>query len=243
MYLKWKHYLRTVSVAGINPVKHHQWLVAANAEDCAQQAADFLARSISQTLQQKSQCLIALPGGRTPVLCLQLLASISLPWDRCHWFLGDERCYPQNHPERNDSMIQDSFLSLIDVPEHHFHPIASELGAEKAAAEYSKILAAYGNLDIVFLGMGEDGHTASLFPNNPGLNEKSPAIAVHDSPKPPPDRVSLSCNTLRAAEIRLVLVTGESKQSVIRQIREGAELPINMIGPVHWFIDQPANGN
>lgn len=227
-------------MAGINPVKAHQWHISEDAESTAVMAAEFLCRTIQQVLQHKSECLIALPGGNTPVKCLQHLSRTNLPWSKCHWFLGDERCYPLGHEERNDTMILQSFLSHIDYPHDHFHPIAAELPAETAAEQYSQLLLQFGPLDIAFLGMGEDGHTASLFPDNPALASNTPAVAVYNSPKPPAQRISLSRPTLLAARTRMVLVTGAGKRQVIAQIKQGSDLPINSIGPIHWFIDRAA---
>ena len=234
---------KAVKGAGINPLNAHQWHVSSDARATAEAAAQFLAQAIKQTLADKPLCLIALPGGNTPIQCLQLLAEIDLPWSQCHWFLGDERCYPAGHPERNDTMIRDSFLNRIDTDKSQFHPIPSELGAEQAAQEYSHLLESYGPLDIVFLGMGEDGHTASLFPHNPALNNKQTAVAVFNAPKAPGERVSLSRSTLQSAKARMVLATGAGKQSILKQIKAGEALPVNTIGPVHWFLDQAASGN
>ena len=227
--------------AGINPPDQHHWQVSKDAAAAAQAAADFLAESIRNTLQHKPECLIALPGGNTPVHCLQLLAEMGLPWSQCHWFLGDERCYPTGHLERNDTMLRASFLNRIETDEGHIHPIAAELGPEKAAEQYSQLLESYGPLDIAFLGMGEDGHTASLFPHNPALNSKQTAVAVFNAPKAPEQRVSLSRNTLQSAKTRIVLVTGADKRLILQLIKNGEALPVNTIGPVNWFLDQAAS--
>ena len=243
MFPKWKNYSKVAKEAGINPHNQHQWHISKDAESTAEAAADFIAQAIRQTLELKPQCLIALPGGNTPVKCLQLLAKMDLPWRKCHWFLGDERCYPVGHPERNDTMIRASFLNHIDTDQEHFHPIPAELGAEQAAQEYSHLLQSFGPLDIAFLGMGEDGHTASLFPDNPALNNKAAAVAVFNAPKAPEERVSLSSTSLQSAKIRMVLATGVAKQSILKQIKNNAPLPINNIGDIHWFIDLAANGN
>jgi len=170
-----------------------------------------------------------------------LLADMDLPWSQCHWFLGDERCYPLGHPERNDTMIRASFLRRIDSDEDHIHPIPAELGPEIAATQYSQLVESFAPLDIAFLGMGEDGHTASLFPDNPALNNQQTAVAVYHAPKAPEQRVSLSRNTLQSTKIRMVLVTGAGKQSILKQIKNGEPLPINTIGAIHWFLDQAAS--
>jgi 6-phosphogluconolactonase len=96
--------------------------------------------------------------------------------------------------------------------------------------------------DIAFLGMGEDGHTASLFPGNQALHDEHSVVAVRQSPKPPDERVSMGISTLKKARCRIVLASGEDKQAVIAQVRAGDELPVNLIGDIEWFIDKDAAG-
>jgi len=122
------------------------------------------------------------------------------------------------------------------------HRIPAELGAEQGASVYRKTVAAIKQFDIAFLGMGEDGHTASLFPQNPALDDAHSVVAVYNSPKPPDNRVSLSLCTLRSAQYRMVLSGGAEKSSVIRQVKDKAQLPINLIGDIDWFVDRDILG-
>jgi 6-phosphogluconolactonase len=169
-----------------------------------------------------------------------LLAQAKLPWRRVHWYLGDERCYPAGHAGRNDVMLETELWSRIVAPAGNRHPMAAELGAEVAADRYAEQIRAAGRLDIVLLGMGEDGHTASLFPDNAALADPRPVVAVHDAPKPPPERVSLGLVTLRDAAERIVLVSGRDKRDALRRVQAGAMLPVNRIGTLLWFIDAEA---
>lgn len=221
----------------------HEWSVAPDFEKASVAAATFLKQQILSTVEQRGECHVALPGGNTPARCLELLAEENLPWDNIFWYLGDERCYPQGHEDRNDVMLEKNLWSKIPLSNNyvsHTYPIPAELGPELAAKAYQEIIENILPLDIVFLGMGEDGHTASLFPDNPGLQNSASVIPVHNAPKPPVDRVSLGLETLKKAECRMVLAVGDSKFGVITEIKRGTNLPINAIGDIHWFVDRAA---
>ncbi len=218
----------------------HQWHVYQHLNDASAAAAAFIADKIEQSLRHKSQCHIILPGGRTPQLCLDLLREYTLPWEKIHWYPGDERCYPLGHDGRNDVMLEHQLWSKL--PQANSHPIPAELGPDVAARLYRKTIGDVSAFDIAFLGMGEDGHTASLFPGNQALHDANSVVAVKDSPKPPDERVSMGISTLKKAHCRMILASGQDKQSVVEQVRAGAELPVNMIGDIEWFIDNEAAG-
>jgi 6-phosphogluconolactonase len=211
-----------------------------DAEAVARAAADFLYEQILACVQQKQNCHVALPGGTTPARALQLLSAMALPWKKIHWYLGDERCYPVGHQERNDSMLEQMLWSRIELPEENRHPIPAELGPEPAAEQYSALINRVGRLDIVVLGMGDDGHTASLFPDNPALDDTRAAVPVFHAPKPPAERVSLGLGTIQTAVQRIVVVTGSSKHQALKRVQQGDPLPVNRIGPAYWFVDQSA---
>lgn len=211
-----------------------------DAEAVARVAADYVSARLTACVNAKGSCHVALPGGNTPGRCLELLSREDLSWDSIHWYLGDERCYPQGHPERNDSMIQQRFWSRIEAPRENLHAIPAELGPETAAEEYCGIIMAVGKLDIIILGMGEDGHTASLFPGNAALQDKRAVVPVYNAPKPPDKRVSLGLTTLQAAAQRVVLVTGTNKHQALMRIAGGEQLPVSQVGACRWFIDEAA---
>jgi 6-phosphogluconolactonase len=212
-----------------------------DAETVALAAAADIADTIGHVLASQEYCHIALPGGDTPARCLELLSAMALPWSRLHWYLGDERCYPPGHAERNDTMIRDRLWSRTDGPESNNHPIAAELGPEPAAEAYAVLINSIGRLDLVLLGMGEDGHTASLFPGNAALQDTRAAVPVYGSPKPPPERVSLGLDTLRAAGRCIVLATGAGKQDALQRIIRGETLPVLMAQPDRWLVDTLAS--
>ncbi|MDH5423975.1 MAG: 6-phosphogluconolactonase [Gammaproteobacteria bacterium] len=214
----------------------HDWHIYKDFSETSKEAATFIAAKISQCIANNGICHVALPGGNTPVQCLHYLLEKKLPWDKIHWYPGDERCYPSGHADRNDVMLQDHFWSLMSEP--NVHPIPAELGAAAAAQVYAKTISAIKKIDIAFLGLGEDGHTASLFPGNEALNDQRPVVAVFNSPKEPSERVSLSISTLSHAACRIVLAGGAKKAKVISRIKDSAPLPVNRIGDIHWFVDE-----
>ncbi len=229
-------------MAGTNPNNAgvHRWQCHADAAAAARACAEHLGARIAAVLETQDLCHVALPGGRTPAGCLAHLAELSLPWERVHWYLGDERCLPPGDAERNDNMIEQHLWRVIDAPASNRHPIPAELGAEQAAEFYAGLIDALDRIDIVLLGMGEDGHTASLFPDNPALEDERAVVPVYHAPKPPGERVSLGITTLQAAAERVVLTTGAGKRDAIGQIKAGVALPINRIGNLLWFTDRAA---
>jgi len=221
----------------------HSWNISSDIEQASLAAAEFLAEKIKLCVDEKDICHVALAGGNTPALCMRLLSEKKLPWTKVHWYLGDERCYPAGHEERNDVMLQNNLWSLLPAGvdlSANIHPIPAELGPEDAADQYRELINDISRIDIAFLGIGEDGHTASLFPGNAALTDDRSVIPVHDAPKLPSDRVSLSRQTLNHAGCRLVLTAGASKASVIKRIRDGELLPVNLIGDIDWFVDEAA---
>ena len=216
----------------------HEWLVFDVFDAASKAAAEFIAGKIESSIQQRGVCHVVLPGGNTPVACLGYLAEKKLPWSKVHWYLGDERCLPRGHAERNDLMLEKHFWSRLSAA--NSHPIPAELGAEAAAEIYREVISAVDRFDIAFLGMGEDGHTASLFPGNKALHDTRSVVPVFDSPKAPAERVSLSVATLQKTRCRIVLAAGAGKADVIARIKKGEALPINTIGDIHWCVDAAA---
>ncbi len=214
--------------------------VYADPESVAQAAADYLFQQITNCVAEKDICHVVLPGGSTPARCLQLLAEKPLPWKNIHWYPGDERCYPVGHKDRNDTMIRDKLFSNQENNAESFHAIPAELGPEQGAEKYNELLDTIDSMDIVVLGMGEDGHTASLFPGNIALENRQSAVPVYDAPKAPSERVSLGLKTLTGADKCIVIATGESKHEVIEKIKEGAVLPVALVKADVWFVDEEA---
>jgi 6-phosphogluconolactonase len=214
----------------------------ADAAAVAAAAAEYLAARINQHVAEKGICHVVLPGGTTPARCMDLLAAMSMPWSDIHWYPGDERCYPVGHPERNDSMIRERLFTHPDHSAENFHTIPAEAGPENGAQRFADTLAPVGRFDLVVLGMGEDGHTASLFPGNPALEDSRPVVPVYDAPKPPPERISIGLGRLLDSHERIVLVTGAAKHDALVKVSKGEALPVARLHPDTWFADSAAAG-
>jgi 6-phosphogluconolactonase len=178
----------------------------ADGEAAGREAAAITAAAIADAVQARGIAHVGLAGGTTPRRAYTLLGPLVSDWTAVHLWFGDERAVGADDPDANARMVRES----LDAPGAHVHRIEGELGAEAAADAYSAEL---GDtvLDLTMLGLGEDGHTASLFPNNPALDATGVAVAVHDSPKPPPDRISLTFPTLNASRAILLLTEGAGK--------------------------------
>jgi len=225
--------------AGINRVNvMHKWSVNKDLRHASKEAADFMAQMIRKCINERGVCHVVLPGGKSPALSLHFLSEMDLPWQSIHWYPGDERVLPENDSERNDVMLRKNLWSKI--PAGFFHTIPTEYGIEKSIDLFNNEIKDLDVIDIAFLGMGEDGHTASLFPDNKALNDKRDIVPVYDSPKAPAERVTFSIKKLSEARVRMVLTAGKSKAEILSRIKQGEKLPINSIGDINWFIDQAA---
>ena len=211
-----------------------RWHLAADMDDWLAQALAWVGRAEAKALAQRGTFHIVLAGGGTPRLIYQALAKEPHDWGRWQVWFGDERCLPPDDPERNSAMAHASLLEGTAIAPTQFHAIPAEQGPEIAATEYGAQLADIGAFDLVLLGLGEDGHTASLFPGHewgtlPGAPD---ALPIHDAPKPPPERVSLSAHRLAQAHEVLFLVTGAGKRDAIARWRAGESLPASAIRPI-----------
>jgi 6-phosphogluconolactonase len=187
---------------------------------------------------------IVLAGGRTPEAVYRRLADAATEWSRWQIYFGDERCLPIDDPERNSVMAIQIWLGRVPVPSSHIHAIRAELGPEAAAAAYAGCVAEARPFDMVLLGMGEDGHTASLFPGH-HLDMSRIVHPVHHAPKPPEERVTLGPELLNDSEEVLILVTGRNKRAAIRRWKQGDTMPVTGIHGhrgVDVYLDAEADG-
>jgi len=213
-----------------------------NAEVLARYAADRVAELCRDAVDRSGVCHLVLAGGSTPKRSYELLRDMNLPWPSLHIWFGDERCLPAGDSERNDTMADEALLKHVPVPPEQIHRIPAELGPEVSADIYAEQLAETPVMDVALLGMGEDGHTASLFPDNPALQDKRLAVPVYDSPKPPSERVSMGYAVLNTARHRILMVTGSGKTDALTRIRAGEQLPIAAIADGEWLVDRDAMG-
>lgn len=204
--------------------------------DDASLVANALARVMAaarDAVAQHGAFDIVLAGGNTPRKLYRALRHADADWTRWHVWFGDERCAPPDDPERNSKMARDEWLDHVAMPARNVHAIPAESGAREAAALYARELRSVDAFDLVLLGLGEDGHTASLFPGHDwGVHADSPgAIAVFKAPKPPPERISLSAHRLSNARAVMFLVEGAGKREAVAAWKRGEAIPAAAIAP------------
>ena len=213
--------------------QHVRWHAVADAHALQHAAFDRILDAAEHAIDARGRFLIVLSGGNTPRGIYAMLRTAVTDWSRWQVYFGDERCLPSDDLERNSQMAADAWLDHVPIPRDCIHAIPAELGAQQAAQIYSETLREVGDFDLVLLGLGEDGHTASLFPGHEwGVAVDSPdALAVFDAPKPPSQRVSLSAARLSRTRAVLFLIEGESKRDAVARWRKGADIPARAIQP------------
>jgi 6-phosphogluconolactonase len=196
-------------------------------------ARERIVAAANDAILSRERFIVVLSGGNSPRALYQGLRDADTDWTRWHVYYGDERCVPADDPDRNSAMAAEMLLDAVAIPSEQCHAIPGERGAEAAARAYLATLRDVGTFDLVLLGLGEDGHTASLFPHatERRVGAHGEVIAVSDAPKPPPERVSLSTSRLSNARVVLFLVSGESKRDAVRRWRNGEDIPAATIRP------------
>jgi 6-phosphogluconolactonase len=227
-------------------------------EEMSRAAAERVV-TLSRSAKASRRFALALSGGSTPARLYSLLGAPpyrdAIDWSALHLFWADERCVPPDHAESNFRLVRDTLLSRVALPGGNIHRIIGEAGPERAAREYEESIrsffgpALFPVFDLILLGAGEDGHTASLFPGAPALLERSRiAVAVVFEP-PKLSRVSLTLPLLNHASQVLFLAAGRTKAGVVHEIMEDGnpkQYPAGMVKPVRgrvtWMIDREAAG-
>jgi 6-phosphogluconolactonase len=210
-----------------------RWHAVADVRALQQLAIETILASAALAILERGQFHIVLAGGNTPREIYHGLCTANTDWSLWHIYFSDERCLPPSDPARNSYMAAGVWLNRVPISPLQLHAIPGELGVDEAAQQYSTVLRAVGDFDLVLLGIGEDGHTASLFPGHDwGAAPGSPdTLAVFDAPKPPPQRVSLSAARLSRARQVIFLVSGESKRKAVEAWRAGKDIPAQAIRP------------
>ncbi len=209
-----------------------------DAETVAAYAATLVAGVITAT---REPVHVALAGGTTPERCHELLAPLVADWSHVHLWLSDERAVGPDDDDANFKMIRRSLLDRIEIPDANVHRVLGELGADEAADRYEAeirdaVVAGADGLplmDVIMCGMGPDGHTCSLFPGHRELAiDDRLVVGLHDSPKPPPDRVTFTLPLLHAARRTLLLVAGSGKAEAMARVAAGPDpaTPASMLG-------------
>jgi len=215
------------------PLQSCRWHIHPDASALLAQAADAVERIARESIEKRGVFRIVVAGGNTPRPLYEKLCDAETDWTAWHIYYGDERCLPSGDANRNSFMVELAWLKRVGIPRGQIHAIPAERGATQGARDYAALLQDVNEFDLVLLGLGEDGHTASLFPGHDwGTALDAPAVlAVHDAPKPPPERVSLSARRLSRARHVLFLVTGETKRRAIAAWRDGKPIPARAITP------------
>ena len=200
---------------------------------------------------------VSLSGGSTPKALYDLLATNEFkgrfPWPRVEWYWGDERFVPYDHPDSNYRMVREAMLAKAPVPPENIHPVPVDGSPDDAARRYEQVLqAAYGAtvlepsrplFDVTLLGLGPDGHTASLLPGEPVLAERSRWVAAvaHGRPEV---RITMTYPAIESSRSVAFLVEGQEKAAILREIRSGgSQVPaarVRPIGQLYWFVDRAA---
>jgi 6-phosphogluconolactonase len=219
--------------------------------------AEWMTSLIEKTLAKKTRFCLLLSGGNTPKNLYKLLAEDPyrkrIDWSKLHVFFGDERIVPFNDERNNGKMAYDSLLSKVPIPENQVHFVDTSIDPGIAAENYERLLRRYFNsnhttFDLALLGMGDDGHTLSLFPGNDSINEnKNWAFSVF-VPSQQMQRISLTPEVVNRSACIAFLVTGAAKTTVLSQVLNEAAAPhfypVQLIKPLtgdlHWFADEEA---
>lgn len=238
----------------------HEIRILENDSAWAEGVADFLVSSVEATLRRKPLVRLVLSGGSTP---RHLYLTLTQPewakridWTSVVLFFGDERCVPPNHPDSNYGMAKEVLIDPLRIAPQRVMRMRGETEPEEAAAHYEATIreaftpdqTPFPRFDLVFLGLGDDGHTASLFPASPALREHTRLVVPTSSPLGISRRLTMTMPLLNAAETIVFLVTGASKAPVLRRVMEDREsaapLPASQIRPANgrliWYVDRTA---
>jgi 6-phosphogluconolactonase len=229
-------------VAAISP------LVVPGATELAEAAASWTAQRITGAVAARRVCYLALAGGETPRGCYERLARPpyrdSLPWASVFVYWSDERQVPLDDPASNYAMAKAALLDHVPIPPQQVFPLVGD--PAPALRQVPPDSSGRPRFDLIHLGLGEDGHTASLFPGNPVLLETHAIVAVvHKAPKPPPDRLTLTLPVINAARAVLFMVQGASKREALAGVlRRDPALPASLVQPVdgelQFIVDRAA---
>ncbi len=221
--------------------------VAPDPRALARRAAEWLVEKTRAAVAARGRCALALAGGSTPRATYEVLGTSALaaavPWKAIDWFFGDERAVPPDDPESNYRLASETlFAGRPEALARARRMPADAVDAEEAAREYGRLLP--DPLDIVILGMGEDGHTASLFPDSPALDERVERVLPATGPKPPLRRMTVTPPVIETARDVLVLVAGAGKAAMLARVLEGPidvrALPVQLARDRTWIVDEAA---
>ena len=219
-------------------------------EDLARAAAEHFARKSSEAVVQKGSFTVALSGGSTPKALYELLANQfrdRIPWSNIHFYWSDERHVPPDHPDSNYRMANEAMLSHVPVTPANVHRVISENPAADAARDYENTIKEIGEnprLDLILLGLGADGHTASIFPGSEVLHETKRLVAAPWVEKLNTYRITMTLPLINNGASVVFLVSGAEKAEIVKEVLEGPEkYPAQAVRPngeLIWMLDQDA---
>ena len=219
-------------------------IVVPTPAELAQPAAEWLGFEVTRAIAERRTCALCLAGGRTPEPVYRALASASsIDWSRVDVFFGDERAVPPDHPDSNYHMVHQALLARVAIPAGQVHRMEAERSDREAAArEYERSLPP--RLDILVLGMGPDGHTASLFPGSAALDERHRLVVPVVGAKAPAERLTITPPVIEAARRVAVIAAGEDKAAMVARAIEGPlapkDAPVQLARRGSWFLDHAA---
>ena len=204
------------------------WSIFENIDKLSMQVADDILDMAKISIKSTGSFKIVLAGGKSLIPTYKILSHSNADWSRWHIYIGDERCLPLKNKERNDHNINIIWLNNSPIPKKNIHFIRAELDAKQAVWHYETTLEEVENFDVTLLSMGEDGHTASLFPGHQYDNKRD-VVIINNSPKKPKQRISLSYSRLNQSNKVFKIISGSLKCNAVRQWLNNIQLPINQI--------------
>ena len=199
-----------------------------NIDKLSAQLANDILDMAKISIKSTGSFKIVLAGGKSLIPTYKILSHSNSDWSRWHIYIGDERCLPLKNKERNDHNINIIWLNNSPIPKKNIHFIRAELDAKQAVRHYETTLKEVENFDVTLLSMGEDGHTASLFPGHQYDNKRD-VVIINNSPKKPKQRISLSYSRLNQSNKVFKIISGSLKCNAVRQWLNNIQLPINQI--------------
>jgi 6-phosphogluconolactonase len=234
-------------------------VISATVSELFDEAAQLISSAAADAIQQRGMFSLALSGGSTPKGLFQLLATVAwrdrVDWSNTHVFWGDDRYVSHTDSRSNFRMTKEALLDHVPIPQNNVHPVPTDLPPDEAALRYEQTLrqvlgkaSDFPQLDLNLLGIGENGHTASLFPRRPILHENQRLVVSDFVPEVNMHRITMTIPMINAGQKVVFLIAGESKAGVVRDVITGPQqpeqLPAQLIQPAHgdliWLLDSAA---
>jgi 6-phosphogluconolactonase len=236
----------------------HTIIIEPNAADLARKGAEIFSRAAKESVGMRGRFAVAISGGSTPRSMHSMLGEepfySDIPWNKTDIFWADERCVPENDPASNFGLARQDFLDKIPIPQNQIHPLQGGLSPEESALWYQQKLIKsfqrkedeFPRFDLIFLGIGTDGHTASLFPGQSALNEMKRWVVAVKGGNPDVKRLTLTFPVINRGKQIVFMISGKKKASVVKTVLSGIQsgLPAQLVQPLKgtliWLLDREA---